>query len=130
MSSVGSAGAAANAPVVVRTAIIENTKLGSVLANSKGRTLYISVNDTTPCKRSCTGECAVIWPRLHITGKPTYAPGIKASTLMVIVRGDHTTQLAVNGKPLSTFISDTKVAQTPGEGLNRFFALQPNGKTS
>ncbi len=127
-SSGGSAGAAASAPrAVTHTVIIENTKLGPVLANSKGRTLYISVNDKTRGKSSCTGECAVIWPPLHITTKPTYGAGLKASLFTVITRSDHTKQLAVNGKPLYTFMSDTKAKQTTGEGVAGFFAVRPNG---
>jgi len=128
ISSVGSAGAAAGVPrAIVHTVMIENTKLGPVLANSKGRTLYISVNDTTRGKSSCTGECAAVWPPLHITAKPTYGTGVKASMFTVITRTDHTKQLAVNGKPLYTFISDTTAKQTTGEGVNGFFAVRPNG---
>ena len=98
-----------------------------MLANSKGRTLYISVNDKTRGKSSCTGECAVIWPPLHITGKPTFGTGLKASIFTVITRSDHTKQLAVNGKPLYTFMSDTNAKQTTGENVNGFFAVRPNG---
>jgi predicted lipoprotein with Yx(FWY)xxD motif len=128
IASGGSAGAAVVKPhAVVHTVIIESAKLGPVLANSKGRTLYISVNDKTRGKSSCTGECAVIWPPLHITGKPTYGPGVKASLFTVITRTDHTKQLAVNGKPLYTFMSDTGAKQTTGEGVNGFFAVRPNG---
>ena len=128
ISSVASAGAAARAPrAVVHTVIIENAKLGPVLANSKGLTLYISVNDKLRGKSSCTGECAVIWPPLHTTTKPTYGAGLKASLFTVITRSDHTKQLAVNGKPLYTFMNDTKAKQTTGEGVNGFFAVRPNG---
>jgi predicted lipoprotein with Yx(FWY)xxD motif len=128
MSSVGLAGAAAGTPrAVVHTVVIESTKLGPALANSKGLTLYISVNDKTRGKSSCTGECAVVWPPLHITAKPTYGPGVKASMFTVITRADHTKQLAENGKPLYTFLSDTKAKQATGEGVNGFFAVRPNG---
>jgi len=128
ISSEGSAGAAAGTPhAVAHTVIVESTKLGPVLANSKGRTLYISVNDKTRGKSSCTGECAVVWPPLHIAGKPTYGPGVKASMFTIITRSDHTKQLAVNGKPLYTFESDTQAKQTSGEGVNGFFAVRPNG---
>jgi predicted lipoprotein with Yx(FWY)xxD motif len=129
ISLTGSAGGAvATSRATVHTVMIESTKLGPVLANSKGHTLYISVNDKTRGKSSCTGECAMIWPPLHITHKPTYGPGVKASLFTVITRADHTKQLAVNGKPLYTFISDTKPKQTTGEGVNGFFAVRPNGK--
>jgi len=44
-----------------------------------------------------------------------------------VTRSDHTKQLAVNGKPLYTFMSDTKAKQTTGEGVAGFFAVRPNG---
>jgi predicted lipoprotein with Yx(FWY)xxD motif len=107
--------------------MIETTALGKVLANSKGHTLYISINDKTPGKSSCTGECAVAWPPLHVTGKPTYGPGVKASMFKVITRADHTKQLAVNGKPLYTWFQDTKPKEATGEAVNGFYAVHPNG---
>ena len=128
ISVAATAGATTSVPrAVAHTVIIEHTKLGPVLANSKGFTLYISVGDKTKGKSSCTGYCAAIWPPLHVTGKPTFGTGLKASMFTVITRADHTKQLAVNGKPLYTFVSDTKAAQTSGEGVNGFFAVRPNG---
>jgi predicted lipoprotein with Yx(FWY)xxD motif len=127
-SSAGSAGAVTSAPrAAVYTVMIETTPLGKVLANGKGRTLYVSINDKTPNKSSCTGACAVAWPPLHVSGKPTFGPGVKASMFKVITRADHTTQLAVNGKPLYTWFQDTKPHQATGEAVNGFYAVRPNG---
>jgi predicted lipoprotein with Yx(FWY)xxD motif len=128
VSPAGTAGAVTNAPrTAVYTVMIETTPLGKVLANSKGYTLYISINDKTPDKSSCTGQCAVAWPPLHVTGKVTYGPGVKASMFKVITRSDHTKQLAVNGKPLYTWFQDTKPKEATGEDVNGFFAVHPNG---
>jgi predicted lipoprotein with Yx(FWY)xxD motif len=128
LSSAGSASAVTNAPrAAVYTVMIETTALGKVLANSKGHTLYISINDKTPGKSSCTGGCATAWPPLHVTGKLTFGPGVKASMFKVITRADHTKQLAVNGKPLYTWFQDTKPKETTGEAVNGFYAVHPNG---
>jgi len=128
VSPAGSAGAVTGAPrTAVYTVMIETTALGKVLANSKGRTLYISINDKTPDKSSCTGDCATAWPPLHVTGKVTYGPGVKASMFKVITRADHTKQLAVNGKPLYTWFQDTKPKEATGEAVNGFYAVHPNG---
>jgi len=127
-SPAASAGAVTIAPrAAVYTVMIETTALGKVLADSKGNTLYISINDKTPNKSSCTGACAVAWPPLHVTGKPTYGPGVKASMFKVITRADHTKQLAVNGKPLYTWFQDTKPKEATGEAVNGFYAVRPNG---
>jgi predicted lipoprotein with Yx(FWY)xxD motif len=128
VSSAGSADAVTSAPrAAVYTVMIETAGLGKVLANSQGHTLYISVNDKTPDKSSCTGGCAAAWPPLHVTGKVTYGPGVKASMFKVITRADHTKQLAVNGKPLYTWIEDTKPKEATGEAVNGFYAVHPNG---
>jgi predicted lipoprotein with Yx(FWY)xxD motif len=128
VSSDGAAGAVTSSPhAVVYTVMIETARLGKVLANSKGHTLYVWTHDKLG-KSNCTGQCAVVWPPLHVSGKPTYGPGVKASMFKVITRPDHTKQLAVNGQPLYSFKSDTKPKQTSGEGVNGFFAVHPNGK--
>jgi len=128
VSSEGSADAVTSTPRArVYTVMIETTALGKVLANSKGHTLYISINDKTAGKSSCTGACAAAWPPLHVTGKLTYGPGVKASMFKVITRADHTKQLAVNGKPLYTWFQDAKPKETTGEAVNGFYAVHPNG---
>ncbi len=107
--------------------MIETTGIGKVLANGKGHTLYVWIHDK-PGKSNCTGQCAVVWPPLRPSARLTYGPGVKASMFKVIIRPDHTKQLAVNGQPLYLFESDTKAKQTSGEGVNGFFAVHPNGK--
>src|SRR2546429_8855072 len=53
-------------------------KLGTVLVNSKGRTLYMFVPDHRK-KVTCKGRCAAVWPPLKVkTGqKPTAGGGAK-----------------------------------------------------
>jgi predicted lipoprotein with Yx(FWY)xxD motif len=128
LSSAGSAGAVTRTPrTAAHTVVIETTALGKVLANGKGHTLYISIDDKTPGKSNCAGACAVAWPPLHVSGKPTFGPGVKASMFKVITRADHTKQLAVNGKPLYTWFQDTKPREATGEAINGFYAVHPNG---
>ena len=109
-----SAPAAAHATVA-----ISSTKLGQVLANSTGMTLYTYTKDK-PGISSCTGPCASVWPPLKVTGTPTYGPGLSASTFTTITRADGTKQLAANGKPLYLFSGDTAPGQTTGQGQGDF----------
>src|SRR3954471_23806298 len=54
--------------------------LGSVLVDSKGRTLYLFQKDTGT-KSTCSGACASAWPPLRDSGKPTAGSGANASML-------------------------------------------------
>jgi predicted lipoprotein with Yx(FWY)xxD motif len=96
------------------------TKLGTVLVDSEGKTLYTSSGDTKPGTSSCTGSCATIWPPLAVTGAATYGAGLTASKFTTITRSDGTKQLAYNGKPLYTFASDAKPGDTTGQGVGGF----------
>jgi len=96
------------------------TKLGVVLVDDKGMTLYTSSGDKTPGTSSCTGTCAKVWPPLTVTGTPTYAASLTASAFSTITRADGTTQLAYNGKPLYTFASDAAAGDTTGQGVGGF----------
>jgi len=111
-----SSGSTATKPTVATA----STKLGTVLVDSNGMTLYTSSGDTTPGTSSCTGSCATIWPPLTVTGTPTYAPGLTASKFTTITRADGTKQLAYNGKPLYGFQSASAPGDTSGQGVGGF----------
>jgi predicted lipoprotein with Yx(FWY)xxD motif len=102
------------------------TKLGKVLVDSAGKTLYTSSGDTTPGSSSCTGGCATIWPPLAVTGTATYAAGLTASKFTTITRSDGTKQVAYNGKPLYTFASDSAPGDTTGQGVGGFVVATAN----
>jgi predicted lipoprotein with Yx(FWY)xxD motif len=99
---------------VVSTA---KTSLGQIVVNSNGRTLYLFGKDSNG-KSSCTGTCAVAWPPLITSGKPTSTGTAMASLLGTTKRADGRLQVTYNHHPLYTFIKDTKAGQTNGEGVN------------
>ena len=110
-----------SAPTAVKPIVATaNTKLGTVLVDSNGMTLYTSSADTTPGASSCTGSCATAWPPLAVTGTPTYAAGLTASKFTTITRADGTKQLAYNGKPLYGFQGDSAPGATTGQGVGGF----------
>src|ERR1700688_388844 len=60
------------------TVKIAKSKLGSILVDSRGITLY----DFPPDKMAtstCYGACAALWPPLLTKGKPHAGPGVKAA---------------------------------------------------
>jgi predicted lipoprotein with Yx(FWY)xxD motif len=112
------------------TVQVRGTKLGKILVNSQGRTLYLFKKDSGR-RSACTGECAKFWPPLRASGKPTAGRGIAASKLGTIRRSDGKPQVTYGGHPLYTFQQDTKAGQTNGQGVRAFgaswFTLSPAG---
>jgi predicted lipoprotein with Yx(FWY)xxD motif len=92
---------------------VEKTALGPVLADSKGMTLYTFDKDATPGKSACNGQCAQNWPPL--AAKAAAKP---MGDWTVVTRDDGSKQWAYKGKPLYTWVKDSKPGDTSGEGVN------------
>jgi len=103
------------------TVRVANTKLGKVLVNSKGRTLYVFQADQGTTS-ACTDACATNWPPLE-NATPKAGKGAKASLVSTATRADGTTQVVYNGHPLYTFQADTKAGNTNGQGVTAFGGL-------
>jgi predicted lipoprotein with Yx(FWY)xxD motif len=98
----------------------ENTKIGTVLTDARGLTLYWFAIDT-PTSSACAGACAAAWP--PVTGMPQAAAGVKLTgKLGEIKRPDGTMQATYNGHPLYAFQGDGAPGQTNGDGLTGFGA--------
>jgi predicted lipoprotein with Yx(FWY)xxD motif len=106
-------------PATVSTS---STKLGSILVDGSGRTLYLFQKDQ-PNQSACSGACASAWPVDQSSGTPKAASGVRASLLGTIKRGDGTTQVTYNHHPLYYYSGDTGAGQQNGQGLNAFGAL-------
>jgi predicted lipoprotein with Yx(FWY)xxD motif len=103
------------------TVNLRKTKLGPVLVNSKGHTLYLFKKDKNG-KSSCSGSCAKFWPPLLRHGKPTAGSGVKASLLGTTRRRNGSLQVSYHNHPLYAYTLDTKAGQTKGEGILAFGA--------
>jgi predicted lipoprotein with Yx(FWY)xxD motif len=100
---------------------VANTGLGRVLADGRGRTLYLFGEDKRG-RSACSGSCAGFWPPLITSGKPLATAGAKASLVGTTKRADGRLQVTYNHHPLYTFVKDTRKGQTSGEELNGFGA--------
>jgi predicted lipoprotein with Yx(FWY)xxD motif len=125
----GAAGAAPKASGKAATVDVGKTKLGTVLVDAQGRTLYDFVKDKHG-KSSCSGACAKFWPPLMTHGKPKAGKGVQAKLLGTTKRSNGT-QVTYDGHPLYTFALDKKAGQTKGQGSTNFggawWVLAPNG---
>jgi predicted lipoprotein with Yx(FWY)xxD motif len=103
------------------TVEIAKTKLGMILVDAKGRTLYDFVKDSR-AKSTCYGACAALWPPLITKGTPHAGHGVKASLLGTTRRSDGKLEVTYNHHPLYYYVADGKPGQTTGQGLNQFGA--------
>ena len=99
------------------TVSLRNTKLGKILVDSKGRTLYLFEKDKT-ANSTCSGACAAAWPLLTVKGAPHAGAGVKSSLL----RTNSKHQVTYNGHPLYRYAGDAAPGQTTGQGLKQFGA--------
>jgi predicted lipoprotein with Yx(FWY)xxD motif len=113
------------------TVDVSTNRLGEVLVDSKGRTLYLFKRDKDT-KSTCAGACADAWPPLRASGKPTAGGDAKVSKLSSTTRSDGGLQIVYNGHPLYLYQGDDKPGDANGQGVNawggRWLALSPAGK--
>src|SRR3954451_9866986 len=122
LATAGTAAAVLTAPSATGSAAkveITNTKLGKVLADGRGHTLYMFGKDKHS-KSACFGTCAQAWPPLTTTAKPKASAGVSASKLGTTNRGRGVKQVTYNGHPLYLFVKDTGARQTNGQGIVAF----------
>ena len=131
VSPQATSGRAATVSVAKRTVNVRSTRLGKILVDSRGHTLYLFKKDAGK-KSKCFGACATAWPPLRANGKPTVGSGARASKVGTTKRSDGKPQVTYNGHPLYLFVKDKKPGDTQGEGLSAFgapwFAVSPAGK--
>lgn len=105
------------------------TKLGNIVVDAAGRTMYLFLSDTKG-RSTCYGGCARVWPPALIRGRPTAGRDIIARKLSVVARrGTRLRQLVYNNHPLYRVDADQKPGDTEGQGVfNSWFAVGSNGK--
>ena len=109
---------------------IRHTKLGRILVDARGRTLYLFEKDTGAMS-SCYGACASVWPPLTTAANAQAATGVPAAKLATTKRSDGKTQVTYDGHPLYTYAGDQQPGDVHGQGLDQFgaewYALTPSG---
>jgi predicted lipoprotein with Yx(FWY)xxD motif len=125
--SPGTTGASGGAPLDVTT----DPKLGKIIVDAKGRTLYDFVIDKGTMS-VCYGACASLWPPYRTNGKPVAGTGVSAALIGTTKRKDGSSEVTYAGHPLYYYAPDQKRGQITGQALNQFgapwYALAPNGR--
>jgi predicted lipoprotein with Yx(FWY)xxD motif len=103
-------------------------KLGTILVNSRGLTLYIFVPDHH-AKVTCKSSCAAIWPPLKVKKGQKPSAGGAAKKKLLGLDGRVVTY---NHWPLYTYVIDKRPGQTKGQAVKDSFGLwyviSPSGK--
>jgi predicted lipoprotein with Yx(FWY)xxD motif len=108
-----SAAKSATGTAVVSTK--HNDKLGTILADSKGLTLYTLTSGGQPVP--CTGQCLTIWPPLEVPAGTTPS-GVQG--LATAPAPDGSQLVTYQGKPLYRFMSDKASDDAYGQGIKSF----------
>ncbi|MFC5031711.1 SCO0930 family lipoprotein [Streptomyces fildesensis] len=110
-------------------AVRSDGKLGPIVTDSKGFTLYRFDKDTAqPPKSNCDGACAITWPAVP-ADDATASAGIKPELLGEVIRTDGSRQLTLAGWPVYRYAMDTQAGDTKGHGVGGTWnALAPDGK--
>ncbi len=115
-----------------RSVYLRKTKLGKILVNTAGTTLFEFSKDP-PRKDTCVKQagCMAKWLPQSETDKPTAGPGVRASLLSTIsVVGER--QLVYAGHPLYIDIETTKPGETSYVGTKEFggswYAINAKGR--
>jgi predicted lipoprotein with Yx(FWY)xxD motif len=126
-SSAGASTASKTAAASTTSAVLMvagKAKVGRVLVDAQGRTLYRYTPDKTS-KSTCTGACAKFWPPATIQGSGHLtADGVKGA-ISTTTRADGTKQLVFDGKPLYRFAEDASKADAKGQGVQNIWFVIP-----
>ena len=91
-----------------------NAKLGRILVDSSGNTLY-TLTGADGKAVACTGQCVTFWPLALVNaGSSTNTQGVST------IAADGGKQLTYQGLPLYTFTQDAGPGSATGDGVSSF----------
>ena len=121
------------APPVATGALINvgSTKLGQVLVDSRGLTVYLFLADKGTASSCNSASCVQYWPPVLTSGAPQAGAGVDAALLSTTARADGGTQVTYAGHPLYRFAPDKNAGDVTGQGVNAFgapwYVVSPSG---
>lgn len=104
--------AASFASIIAVAAFAQSTPTqwaNGLLVDAKGMTLYTFDKDANN-KSNCNDACLKAWPALVAS-----ADAKVAAPYSIVTRDDGIKQIALNGKPLYTYVADKKAGDVTGD---------------
>lgn len=119
ITPAGKKAASQAAGQAVQLAVMKVNKVGQIIVDAQGMTLYRFAEDQKGVKSNCNGDCAAKWPPYLVPdGAQVQAQGIDPALITTITRDDGTKQVAVAGWMLYRFAQDKVPCDIKGHGLN------------
>jgi predicted lipoprotein with Yx(FWY)xxD motif len=109
-------------------AVANDAKLGAILTDGEGKTLYLFTKDSTAGESACDADCAANWPPLMSAEGMSLPEGLPGE-LGTIDRADGTQQATYNDIPLYHFAQDDDAGDVYGEGVGGvWFVVHPGSE--
>ncbi|WP_067484947.1 hypothetical protein [Actinomadura hibisca] len=105
-------------------------KLGKVVTDGEGRTLYRFDNDTArPPASTCADACAKAWPPMWAGQQDPQVKGVDEALVGKVRRPDGKWQVTLGGWPLYKYAKDQSPGDVKGQGVGgTWYASAPDGK--
>src|SRR4051794_30289 len=122
--------AAQKGPTSVKVA---QSRLGPMLVDAGGRSLYLYTQDKPAKPPVCTSDylqCTTIWRPLETTGRPHGEAGVKTSLLGSVHRTKPAgRQVTYDGHPLYLAVADKQAGDLNGQGMyDYWYVVSPSGR--
>lgn len=105
--------ATAAGALAAEPAMVADTPAGKIYTDAKGMALYTFEKDEAG-KSNCYDNCAKNWPPFMAA-----ADAKPEGDWTIVERTDGSKMWAYDGKPLYTFVKDTKPGEVMGDGANK-----------
>lgn len=104
-------------------------KLGNILVDGKGMTLYLFKKDTAGVS-NCSAGCLQAWPPFMTLGHPTLGAGVDANKVGSATQANGWKIVTYDGMPLYYYVHDTKAGDTTGQGVGGVWFVVPPSSSS
>ena len=116
------------APAEATINVATDPKLGKILVDGKGMTLYMYTKDA-PDVTNCTGGCLTAWPPLLTSGSPKLGDGVDKALVGSAKMADGKMIVTYNKMPLYYYAKDTKAGDVVGQNVGGvWYVVSPEGK--
>jgi predicted lipoprotein with Yx(FWY)xxD motif len=107
---------------------VADSKLGRIVVDAKGMTVYYFTKDVKDSgKSNCTGECIAAWPPVLAQSDSPKVEGV-TGTVGTIPTPEGKKQITINGMPIYYWVNDKAPGDTTGQDVNKvWYVVAPNG---
>jgi predicted lipoprotein with Yx(FWY)xxD motif len=112
-----------------RLTVTTNPKLGKIVTDNRGHTIYrLDADPVKPPKSTCVDDCAKRFPPVLLpAGGVLRVDGIDSTLIGSLTRADNTIQVTLAGHPLYRYAGDGAPGDTLGQGITGGAAITPTG---